>query len=316
MKNVIKIVVFFLIFVVFLYFIYKPKSGDIDRNFGENGFVELPKMYFSYYKVIDNKIYILGKSRDSSDLLLSKVNCDGKESNEFVLDSFLWSVSSGFIDKDLNIFVADNNYLKGFFISKYNKFGQKYNNGKEFIEYMGSDVRFIKEGKLYIDLDGSFFVLLNSTSKVKILKYNPDGSLDKKFGNEGIFVYNSSFFEAEALVFDREFIYIIGVNKRFSKNDNKIYGSLSIIGVTKKGKINKNFGKDGVFYHDKEFVNLYIFGDKIIFNENKFIIPSKTYDFDYKYSENLVFCINKDDKNGEFLKINNITIKQGLKLMV
>jgi uncharacterized delta-60 repeat protein len=181
-------------------------NGSIDSSFASIGFIQSLASDFGRAIAIqtDGKILITGDHRSNATTLryLPDGTPDKSFGNNGVVETeFGNSISSGntiLIQPDNKIVIAGRTD-KELLLGRYNTDGsldETFGNKGKILYNISNGVDVIEDIALQLDgkivAVGSTFSLFGDTSNTIVLRYMPDGSLDKNFGINGLTIYKMS----------------------------------------------------------------------------------------------------------------------------
>ncbi len=242
-------------------------DGDLDPSFGNNGLVTVNVNVNSFdggYAAAlqpDGKILVVGETSDNtfiSDFLVARLNGDGTldstfGSNGIVTTSF--SASSHDVARDIvlqpdgKFVVAGDTESAGtldFALARYNSDGTLDSsfgtNGLVTTDFSGSILDF--GNSIALQPDGKMIVAGFCCSSFALARYNPDGTLDSSFGNNGIVTTDfpsGSTDSAQAIIIQPDGKILIG-----GQHYNGSNYDFALARYNPDGTLDSNFGSGGL----------------------------------------------------------------------
>lgn len=276
-------------------------QGQLDITFGQGGSTLIPATAFTEFKggFFDNsgKIIAYGCEGDialnTSRPLLSRFNSDGTPDANF-------GSAGTFILQDLNacaikvLQTADNGYIvAGFIVTEtagYDSFVFKVDaNGNLDTGFDGDGILLLNNSteteKVFsaeLTPDGKILLAYNYNSEINLIKttrvvrYNPDGSIDNTYGQNGTFEFVTALRNQDM---DRTLLQQDGKLYFCGRADGLFNGSASgkknlMVRVNADGTLDQSFGNSGTFEYS-EYPNQGSFEtliDMQIRNDNKIVV--------------------------------------------
>lgn len=276
-------------------------SGLPDTNFGTGG------ASFTDFNAGDDAGYDIALQPDGK---VIAVGCSINNQNRYYRIAIARFTQNGSIDKSFGnrgIIIEDFNNTKG---------------SRAFSVALQNDGKIVVAGRIetYTEILPGSNMLLTNTSNIIILRYNPDGSRDTSFGNNGIVINNTYNLEkpfemANKVVIqpDDNKIIVAGSSEN---NDDK--HRFVVIRFNTNGTIDSTFGNNGYVIVDPDNAdNVTIAHDIALQNDGKIVVSgcvgTKTFE-GYTPESSLVVRLNEigqlDNNFGISGKIINQSIKE------
>lgn len=261
--------VFPVCFLIFFTITTSAQLGTLDETFGDSGkvitsFGDGPYCLSTVVSVQeDAKVVIAGWEQDlitKANFALVRYNTDGSLDNSFgsggkVKTDFSNNDDFGndmLIQPDGKIIVAgftQNNSQTDFAIARYNIDGTLDNsfgvNGRVITDLgeneIAHSIALLSDGKII--LGGAISNGIYSESKFVLVSYNPDGTIDSAFDNDGFII----------TILDSD--YDIGISLAVQDDDKIVFGGISnnegeadfaLVRYTRNGVIDSTFGLNGI----------------------------------------------------------------------
>jgi uncharacterized delta-60 repeat protein len=236
-------------------------DGTLDKTFGEKGCVIDDGTSWGYDGGIGNSI---------------KIDNNGK----IYVVGYMWNNKDNRSNYDMALWRYNND---GSLDKTFGKGGVVIYNRAEvmFSKEQGNDIYIEQGNDIYIDNSGKIYVTgyikdygdgrdyRGISSKLLIWKYNEDGALDKKFGNNGIVTYKSLtaksyyYYGNSIYVDSNKKIYVVGYSWNRKNYD------MIILKYNNDGTLDKTFGSGGIVsYNNAAGENWHDYGNSMYVDSN------------------------------------------------